>query len=64
MSEKSTRQRVLEEILATEEGYMRDLQAVAEVFIQPLRNNQILTQQELQELFSSWETLVPFSKNL
>jgi len=62
--EKSTRQRVLEEIVATEQGYMRDLQAVAEVFIGPLRKNAILNPQEVQELFSSWEVLVPFSQKL
>jgi Leucine-rich repeat (LRR) protein len=52
------RQKIIEEIISSEETYFSSLSSVVEIYINPLRNNRILSSEELFLLFSNLESLV------
>jgi len=55
---------VIEEIISTEKTYVDRLQAVVEVFIEPLRANNFIDFADLQGQFGFWETVTNLHKGL
>jgi len=52
------REKVVQEIVATERTFVASLKLVIEVYIEPLRSKAILTKDEISGIFSNWEMLV------
>ncbi|XP_064618193.1 intersectin-1-like isoform X1 [Liolophura sinensis] len=50
------RQRLIAELISTEETYMEDLSTVVDVFYRPLSS--VLTAEELQAIFVNWKDLI------
>ena len=52
------RQQVLHEFVLTEKAYLNDIFVLLEVFLFPIRNNNILSKTELKTIFGNIETLI------
>lgn len=52
---------LIKELLSTEVTYVENLNIVVKVFIQPLKKDSILTQEELNKIFSNIETILNFN---
>jgi hypothetical protein len=52
----------LAELLETERNYVRDLKLIVDVFLQPIRKQQLLTTFEIVSLFGNIESLVPLNE--
>eukprot|EP00158_Paraphelidium_tribonemae_P002923 Partr_v1_DN25782_c0_g1_i1_m74648 putative guanine nucleotide exchange factor len=61
--EEMHRQEVMHEIFSTEEDYLKDLQMVVDVYIKPLQELK-LKSNELTDIFSNWQQLMPVNKTL
>ena len=48
---------VLQEIEQTEEGYCRDVEELCSFFVEPLRQEQVLSKEEMLAVFSNCETI-------
>lgn len=55
--EQTHRNKVLREILETEKDYTHDLEVLVTIILRPLRQKKLLTQKELEEIFSDIEML-------
>ena len=53
----SKRQMVIKELISTEKTYVNRLQITIDLFIQPLRSGNILSNTELNDQFGCWETI-------
>lgn len=58
------RRNVIEEIITTERDYVSDLRVVSEVFIQPLRDQQIIQPDDLMQLFSNIELIASVNREV
>ncbi|KAH3763243.1 rho guanine nucleotide exchange factor [Pelomyxa schiedti] len=57
-------QKAMRELITTEKQYVEDLSIVVEVFIQPLLEQHIVTQDLIQQLFGTIEFILPYHKKL
>ena len=55
---------VLQEIEKTEEGYCRDVEKLCSVFVEPLREEQVLSKDEMLAVFSNCETIKGVNEGL
>eukprot|EP00300_Choanocystis_sp_HF-7_P036612 c52479_g1_i1.p1 GENE.c52479_g1_i1~~c52479_g1_i1.p1 ORF type:complete len:532 (+),score=67.67 c52479_g1_i1:59-1654(+) len=63
----STRDRLIEELLTTEQTYCRQLDAITEVYIKPLREEggeEICSERKFKKIFTNLETVYPANKGL
>ncbi|KAI9141016.1 Dbl homology domain-containing protein [Paraphysoderma sedebokerense] len=58
------RQEVIYEMAKTEQSYIKDLALVVEVYIKPLRKNNLIRPKDLTVIFSNWEQLLPLHQEL
>ena len=54
----SSRLSAIQELIDTEQRYVNDLRFVADEFIKPLSNGHILSDNEIEKLFSNWFGLI------
>ena len=52
------RNKVINEILITERGYVHDLDVLTEAFSLPLKNSNLITVQQFSGIFSNLETIL------
>lgn len=52
MSQLKRRQKIVEEILATEQTYVKNLEIVVDIYMNPLRSNQLISEKSLKTIFS------------
>ncbi|KAK8739666.1 hypothetical protein OTU49_017416, partial [Cherax quadricarinatus] len=52
------RQSVIQEIIATEATYLKELLLVEQAFISPMRASGIITEKQLDLLFANWNELI------
>eukprot|EP01119_Soliformovum_irregulare_P010583 TRINITY_DN2614_c0_g1_i2.p1 TRINITY_DN2614_c0_g1~~TRINITY_DN2614_c0_g1_i2.p1 ORF type:complete len:677 (+),score=206.56 TRINITY_DN2614_c0_g1_i2:111-2141(+) len=57
-----TRQLVLNEIISTERDYVKDLELIIKIFLEPIDKQGILTRSEMQEIFSNITVLSSVNK--
>jgi hypothetical protein len=55
---------VIKELIATETTYLKSLQTVVDVFIEPIRNERILEHSDIHSQFLNWEPIVGLHKQL
>ena len=55
---------VIKELISTEQTYVDVLQLVVDVYMNPLRDGQILDQHDLNEQFLHWESILGLHKQL
>lgn len=60
----SARNKVIEEMIDTEEQYLNYLKTFNKLYVVPLKQSCILSEQEFDTLFSNLEDLIQFSANL
>jgi hypothetical protein len=58
------RDRVVKELLHTEQSYVSKLGLIVDVFIVPLRDNKILSQRNLEQVFSNLEDVLKINQTL
>jgi len=58
------RRNVIQEIITTETDYCHDLKVVSDVFIKPLRDQQIIQQDDLMQLFSNIELIASVNQEV
>jgi len=58
------RQEVVGEIISTETSYIRTLQAIKQYVQDPLKAQNIVTPEEIKELFSNLPDLIPVNQRL
>ena len=58
------RRRIVDEILSTEATFVSSLQLLVEVYIEPLRKNQLISQNDITSIFSNLEMIYGFNKVL
>lgn len=61
-SNEEKRQRLIQELIATEEAYVNDLELTISVFKEPLFSKKALTPREVEEVFVNWEQLQAINK--
>eukprot|EP01102_Stenamoeba_stenopodia_P008638 TRINITY_DN250_c0_g1_i1.p1 TRINITY_DN250_c0_g1~~TRINITY_DN250_c0_g1_i1.p1 ORF type:complete len:1320 (-),score=388.27 TRINITY_DN250_c0_g1_i1:100-4059(-) len=61
---KRMRQEVVGEIISTETSFIRHLQAVKQYLQEPLKTQNIVTAEEIKELFSNLADLIPVNQKL
>lgn len=54
----SPRVSAIRELIETEQRYVTDLRLVANDFIKPLRNNRVINDHEIEQLFSNWFNII------
>ena len=54
----SARISAIRELIETEQRYVTDLRTVANDFIKPLRNNRVIDDHEVEQLFSNWFNII------
>jgi len=64
LKKKIHRDRVFQEIVITESTYVEQLQSVIEIYVQPLRQENILKPDEITAIFSVLELIVDVNKEL
>lgn len=68
-SSVSLHQKVVDELLSTEQAYVADLQLVVELFLQPIREDPGIiggkgNLPKLTEIFSNWEALLGLNQKV
>eukprot|EP00004_Rigifila_ramosa_P012674 TRINITY_DN2762_c0_g1_i5.p1 TRINITY_DN2762_c0_g1~~TRINITY_DN2762_c0_g1_i5.p1 ORF type:complete len:348 (-),score=88.82 TRINITY_DN2762_c0_g1_i5:52-1095(-) len=58
------REEVVKEFVATERDYVRDLDIIVRVWMQPMKKLGILTQQQMNEIFSTIEMILQINKEV
>jgi len=58
------RENVVNEVLNTERDYVRDLHVLVDVYLLPLRENGLLSPQQMHVVFSSVESMLPVNEEL
>lgn len=53
----------INELLQTEEAYIKDMSVVYTVFEKPLRESRVITQREVEGIFVNWEDILQCNKN-
>lgn len=61
---KRMRQEVVGEIISTETSYIRTLQAIKQYVQEPLKAQNVVTPEEIKELFSNLADLIPVNQRL
>ena len=56
--------RVMEEIISTEQTFVSELGVVIDVYITPLRDGGVMSREDMQTVFSTWELLYGFNSKL
>ncbi|KAL6072759.1 Round spore [Balamuthia mandrillaris] len=64
VSLETRRQQVTEEIISTEEDYVRDLDIIIDVFLKPLREGELLNKTQIMNVFSNIEMIATVNKEL
>jgi len=60
----STRERVIKEIIDTEEDYIRDLEIIIKVYLLPMREQGIATKDQINNIFSNVEVLYQINRDI
>jgi len=63
-TETSSRNKVLREIINTEEDYIGDLELIVNNYVKPLREEKILNAKDISEIFSIVEMLLNIHREL
>ncbi|KAI9141605.1 Dbl homology domain-containing protein [Paraphysoderma sedebokerense] len=63
-SEEIRRQEAINELVETEYSFSYDMQMVHDCFLEPMKSNGLLSEQEIDEVFSNWTEMMIVSKNL
>jgi hypothetical protein len=58
------RQEVVFELIKTEESYITDMKMTIDVFLNPIRDNQMLSKAQVSAVFSNLEALVPVNQSI
>ncbi|XP_043552066.1 rho guanine nucleotide exchange factor TIAM2 isoform X1 [Chiloscyllium plagiosum] len=62
LSDAERLRKVIHELLDTEKSYVKDLNCLFEVYLDPLQNETFLTQDEMESLFGSLPEMLQFQK--
>eukprot|EP00062_Callorhinchus_milii_P019658 gi/632974454/ref/XP_007903687.1/ PREDICTED: T-lymphoma invasion and metastasis-inducing protein 2 isoform X2 [Callorhinchus milii] len=62
LSDVERLRKVIQELVDTEESYVKDLSCLFEVYLDPLQNETFLTQDEMESLFGSLPEMLQFQK--